>query len=215
VRSGQRLEPQPGFAFVAGHVEHARDRGDRVEQPAHAAGAGGIQAGLEHGQRRPQCGRGDPLFERGEHTIGAGCAGMGKRAAPRLTRGELAARQRHGGEVRSALEARVAADQDLAAPQRSIGPEPAAVEAHADQLPVERVVHHAARHVRMVVLHQHQLDIRFSCGAVMRVAARGVVGMQIAGDALGPHAVDALEGRDRVAPGDQRVVAVEIAEVRA
>ena len=73
------------------------------------------------------------------------------------------------------------AHEDLAAPDRAVGPVARAVVDRADGRPLEAVLREAGGEVRVVVLDARQLD----AVELERVGRRGVVGMQVVGDERG------------------------------
>ena len=104
--------------------------------------------------------------------------------APRLVHGTRAAGHAHRPQRRRALERHEVADQHLAAPDRAVRPVARAVVDRTHRRALEAVLGEARRQVRMVVLDARQLDPV----ELERVGGRGVVGVEVVGDELGPQA---------------------------
>ena len=118
-RGPDRLELHRRLALVADLGAQAAERGDGVEEPAHARRQRRGQPGAcELGHRVP----GARLVPR--RAARARAPGRDQPRAghpPRLAHAAVAAGQAHGPQVARALEARQAAGQQLAAPHRPVG----------------------------------------------------------------------------------------------
>src|SRR5262245_15591103 len=82
-----------------------------------------------------------------------------------------------------AAESPVVADQELAAPDVSVCAEPGPVEGDADHGFCQPMLGHAARQMRMVMLHAEKPSTR-PPRDFLRVARRRVVGMEVMGQAF-------------------------------
>ena len=82
------------------------------------------------------------------------------------------------------VEVSVIAYQELASPDRPVGPITRAVERNADHRFVQVVFGHATGHVGVVMLDGKQPHV-FARRPLTRVVRRGIVGMQIVHDHLG------------------------------
>ena len=127
------------------------------------------------------------------HSGGVSQAGGGEPRAghpPRLADRGLAARHPHGPQVAGALEAREAAEQELAAPDRAVGAVAGAVVDRAERLG-RAVLGEHRREVRVVVLDADVVAV-----ALERVLGRQVLRVQVVGDDLGLDREQPLEVRD-------------------
>ena len=79
-------------------------------------------------------------------------------------------------------------DEELAAPQRAVGPVAEPVEREPEHRFGAAVLHHARRDVRVVMLHPHGGQVE-----VERELGREVLRMEVVGDDLGAHAVQRRE----------------------
>ena len=114
---------------------------------------------------------------------GTGAAGrleVGGRDAPRLADRRPRRRAAAPVEVGDALERREIAAQQLAAPQRSVGAVPGAVEHQRQRRAGEAVLGQARGGVGVVVLHADQLGV-----LALAPSGREVVGVQVVRDHVG------------------------------
>src|SRR5581483_11222839 len=114
---------------------------------------------------------------------------LGEGRAPGLARRAFAAGQGDRGEVRRALDRADRADDELAAPERAVGPAAAAVPDDPDGAPGKAVLREAAREVRVVVEH---LQGWLTSRELARVAARGVVEPGVVDEPLGERPEEGL-----------------------
>ena len=132
-----------------------------------------------------------------------------RRDAPRLADRRLAAGERHGLEVRQALEPVEVAAQQLAAPERSVGAVPRAVEDERERGPLLAVLGEARGGVRVVVLDADELRVLLE-----RPFRREVLGVEVVGDDVGLDAEHREVEREVAAERRVRGRRVEVAEVR-
>ncbi len=130
---------------------------------------------------------------------------------PRLADRALAAGHPHAGDPARPLEALEAAEEDLPAPDRPVGAEARAVVDRADRRPGLAVLGERRGEVRVMVLDADELDAL----ALLRVARREVVGVQVVCDDLGHDLEQLLEVRDAVLQRRQRLVVLDVADVVA
>jgi len=137
---------------------------------------------------------------------------VGQSGAVGAQRGRVPAGQRHIAQVGEAPEAVVAAEQNLAAPDRAVRPQARPVEDDADGRLAGRdlVLGQAACQVRVMVLHGNA-----RLRAAQGVARRQVVGVGVVGDDLRRDAEQAFHVGDAVLVGAQRVVVGQVADVLA
>ena len=189
---GDRLELDRRLALVGDLGAHAAQRGDGVEQPAHA-----------RRQRRGEPGAGQlgdrvPAARLDPGAAARASALPGRRRAtrrPSATAGAPRGRRRAcrtGHRCAGALEAVEVADQQLAAPDRAVGAVAGAVVDRPDRRAALAVLGQARGEVGVVVLDADVLDAL----ARQRVGRRQVVGVQVVGDDLRRDREQPLEVRD-------------------
>src|SRR5271166_2205374 len=98
--------------------------------------------------------------------------------SPRFTNGLIAAGQGNVAKVGRPLHVAIIANQKLAAPNRSISPVAAPVEANSDDRLNQSMFRHAAGYVGVMVLYCDNSQ-SFPFAALFGIARRGVGGMQI------------------------------------
>src|SRR5947207_3032746 len=81
-----------------------------------------------------------------------------QRGAPGLAHGRIAAWELKVAEVSVPVEAAVPGDEKLAAPDLPVRAVAGAIERDADDVAIEAVLGHAARDMRVVMLHGAALD---------------------------------------------------------
>ena len=108
----------------------------------------------------------------------------------------------------------VITEQELATPDRTVGAPAGAVEADADDRPGQPVLGHAARHVRVVVLHRHNPD-GGRAGPLESVAAGRIVRVEIVDEPVRHDPKQPLIVFDGLDVRAVRLVVVEVAKVVA
>ena len=125
--------------------------------------------------------------------------------APRLANRRASSGHRDATEVPDALEPVEVGHQELAAPQRAVGPVAETVEGEPEHRFGATVLHHARGDVGVVVLHRHDRQVE-----VERELGRQVFRVEIVRDHLGTHAVQ----RGQMVDGlHERLVGREVLEV--
>ena len=226
VRDGRRVSPSlagvsdllqldGGLPFVVDRVADAEQGGDRVEQAPGARGQRRIDAASGHARDSGPAllvpvPDGEP---RRQARWVAGRQVRG-RHPPRLADRGSAARHRHGHQAAGSLEAGQIRDQELAAPDRAVGPVPGPVEGDADDRAVLAVVGEAGGDVRVMVLHADELNAgQFTISQVDRVRRGQVVRMQVVRDELRLDVEEALEMLDAIGERPQRLRVLQVADV--
>ncbi len=86
---------------------------------------------------------------------------IAQRHPPRLPHRRIPTRERHIPQMPATLESRQIRDQKLPTPDRAIGPVSRPIHRHTDHLAAQMVLRHAARDVRVMMLHPDlPLDLR-------------------------------------------------------
>ena len=198
-------------------VRHLRaqpaERGHGVEQAPHARGLRG------HGGALADAGDGVPAA-----AVDDSCERLGQvrslaarrcepRAGhpPRLAHGTLPAGHAHRAQRGGALERHEVADEDLSTPDRAVGAVARAVVDRSDGRAFEAVLGEARGQMGVVVLDAREVRAVQLEGE----RRRGVVGVQVMRDQLGPQREQALEMADPLPVGEQGRVVLEIADVVA
>ena len=208
-RVARRLELDRRLALVSRRAARsAAQRGDRVEQPAHAGG---------HAARRRPCGRAPRTWRQRTRRRAARPARDRRRLGPSRPSPAAASQAhaiRHGWRIAcappgsrtgrgspDALEAVEAADQQLPAPDRAVGAVPGR-RRRSRRRPVRlAVLGERRRQVGVVVLDADEPD----AVALERVLGREVLGVKVVRDDLGRHREQALEVLDPLARTDSSV----------
>ena len=133
-----------------------------------------------------------------------------QRDAPDVADRLIAAGQTNGPEGGEAGEAGEARDENLAAPRRAVGAIAGAVVRHTDDGPVESMLRHGARDVRVMVLHGNELDaferLREACGEI--------VGMQVVRNDARRDTDEVLQLLDARLERAQGLERLEVTDVR-
>ena len=171
--SRDRLQLGRGLAFVVDARAQPAERRDRVEQPARACRERRRRAPPAASSATASQRRGSTGGERGRHggRVAERLDEPRARHAPRLADRLLAAGHADRMQVPDALEAAQVAVQQLAAPDRAVGPVAGAVVDRADRGLRLAVLGEAGGEVGVVVLHADVLD----AVALERVRGRQVV----------------------------------------
>ena len=143
--AGEQLELDRSLSLVRDALPHPEHRRDRVEEAAHPR------------RERSVDGEGSPhALPLGPRDEDAGALEMDGRDPPRLAHRGLAAGKRNRLEPREPLVALEVGAQELAAPERSVGPVAGAVEDEGERRPRLAVLGEARSRVRVVMLHLDQ-----------------------------------------------------------
>ena len=138
---------------------------------------------------------------------------MGEQIAPRLTRREVAARQRHRRQTAEMLALAIVDPQALAAPQRAVFPHPDTVEDqgnHVAALPRPAVLGQAGGGVGMMMQHAvHRQHKR------RRPPRSAVAGMGVGNHPLRGKSVNLLHQTQRLPPLRLDALLIEIAKMLA
>ena len=200
--SGHRFELDRRLRLVGDSRTKTEQRGDRVEQPAHARRHGSLPADDEvaHGVAA--------AIDEGVIDTGPLCPRHAH--PPRLQDRGDSARHRHGREMADSLETTEVRDEELPSPQRAVGAVAESVERQRQHGADPAVLGEARRDVRVVVLHADGSEIE-----VRRELAREVLRVKIVRDDFGRHRIERAEVVDRLHERPVRGEMLEITDVVA
>src|SRR3990172_3332904 len=217
---GNGLELYGRLSFEGYHVPYAEYRGKGVKKPPGARGKRRVQPPFHHVYDDIDLFHVEPLEERRMrliHLISEGGVKVGEGRPPGLFYGGVPSGEPLVHEVRLACEIPSCGEQELAAPESSVGPEASAFNGHPYHLPIEVMLGHGAHYVGVVVLHGDYLFTRvFDSGKILfGKPGREVVGMEVMGHVDGLDAEGVLEVLQRLPEEVELFEVYEVAYVLA